>query len=198
MLWTWKARRWGVVAGGIVTLIGMSTFALFVNPRVFEQYHLAMTDRPPQMLSPTLGALLRLAFGIDRIWLQYVPVAIGICWFVAYWLRHHRQWSWAEQTPLLLFASLLTTNYGAWPFDLVIFLVPLIQTAVGICTTRSPALFAGLVLVAFNALAILTMDVHWAEQYRHAWMTPMLLCGYLILRRQESPDLTRTSLFARA
>jgi hypothetical protein len=67
----------------------------------------------------------------------------------------------------------------------VILLVPVVQAAAQISVRPNPSTvrFAAFVLVAFNMLALLTMNVHWAEQYWHAWMTPMLFIGYWIIRR---------------
>ncbi len=185
MLWTLQQRRWRVLIGGAVALSVMTVIPLAFNPQVLQQYHRAMTEQPPQMLSPTLGAVLRLAFGTDKLWLQYVPVVAGLAWFVSYGWRHRGHWHWNEQAPILLFASLLTTNYGAWPFDLVILLVPTIQAAVWVTESRAEWPFALMLLFAFDALALLTMNVHWAEQYWHVWMTPMLLFGYWTLNRQR-------------
>ena len=43
------------------------------------------TARPSQWLSPTLGTLLRLAFGDESFRLQFVPVAVGLAWFAWHW-----------------------------------------------------------------------------------------------------------------
>ena len=53
----------------------------------------------------------------------------GLLWFVPYWLTQRRDWKWKEQLPLLLTVSVLTTAYGGWPFDLVLLLLPVLQTA---------------------------------------------------------------------
>jgi hypothetical protein len=186
LLWTLERRRWSILVGGAWTLLVMMILPLACNPELLQQYRYAMTHQPPQMLSPTLGALLRLAFGLDHLWLQFVPQVFGLAWLTIYWLRRRKTWVWAEQTPILLLASLLTTSYGAWPFDMVLVLVAVIQTAVWVFQSTKEGMlgFALMTLAGFNVLALMLMNVRWSDQYWYAWMTPMLLFSYLALRKQ--------------
>jgi hypothetical protein len=198
LLWSWRERRWRILIGAAAALGGLSLWPVVVNPPVLHQYHAAITQQPPKMLSPTPGALLRLVFGLDKLWLQYVPVALGLCWLAWHWRRHRQDWTWREEAPVLLLASMLTASYGAWPFDLVLLLVPVTQAAVWVATRRAEALLAVPILLAFDVLALLTQDVHWAEQYRHAWMTPMFLYGYLALRRRRAAEPAGVAALAEA
>jgi hypothetical protein len=186
LLWAWDRRHWRVILGGVIALAGLTTLPLVCNLRVLEQYHDALGRRPPEMLSPTLGALLRLAFGLDKLWLQYVPLLLGLAWLVIHWARHRQRWEWAEQTPVLLLASFLTAPYGAWQFDLVVLLIPVLQAAVWVHDRPRIGIigFALVALVAFDGLALVLMNVHWSEQYWHVWMTPMILYCYMALWRQ--------------
>ena len=115
--------RWRVLVGGALTGIVCAVLPLAFNPQVWNQYIYAMTHRTPeQWLMPTIGTLLRLAYGHERFWLQFVPVAIGLVWFVWYRWRNRNDWNWREQLPPLLLVSFITTPYGAWPFDMVLLL----------------------------------------------------------------------------
>jgi hypothetical protein len=186
ILWTLERRRWALLVGGSVALLALMILPLVANPHVLDQYRYAMTHQPPQMLSPTLGALLRLAFGLEHLWLQFVPQVFGLAWLGIYWLRHRKSWRWAEQTPVLLLTSFLTTSYGAWPFDLVVLLIPVMQAAAWVFANREQGMlgFALLTLGAFDVLALSLMNVHWSHQYWYVWMTPMLIFSYLVLRKQ--------------
>jgi hypothetical protein len=188
IVWALQQRRWRIFLGGGLTLFGLTAAPLACNPAVVKQYLDAMTHQPPQMLSPTVGALLRLAAGPEHLWLQFVPMGFGVAWFCVHWLRHGRGWEWEAQMPLILMVSFLTTSYGAWSFDLVVLLIPITQAAVWIVKSGSPSMtrFALTALAGFDAMALLTMNVHWSEQYWHVWMTPMILFAYLVLRRHES------------
>jgi hypothetical protein len=185
LLWAIERRRWSVLAGGALMLAVLIAIPLACNPQVVHQYQTAMTHSPPQMLSPTLGALLRLGFGLEKLWLQYVPTALGLVWFAFYWRKNHRQWVWSAQAPVLLLASFLTASYGAWPFDLVVLLIPVLQLAAWIARPdRSRDVgFALTAFLGFDIMAFFLMNVRYTDQYWHVWMTPMILYCYLSMRR---------------
>jgi hypothetical protein len=188
LLWAWDRRRPWIIFGGAVALVLLTAIPLACNAHVLDQYREALGRRPPEMLSPTIGSLLRLAFGLDQLWLQYVPLSLGLVWLWVHWRRRRETWQWAEQTPVLLMASFLTASYGAWQFDLVVLLIPVIQASVWISQQRHPGTigFALTALFGFDALALALMNIRWSEQYWHVWMTPMILCSYLALRKQAA------------
>jgi hypothetical protein len=137
--------------------------------------------RPPaQYLSPTLGGGLRLLFGLERFWLQYLALPLGLAWFVPYWLRHRDCWDWREQLPPLLLASMVTAAYGAWLFDLVLLLVPVMQLAAGLARAGQPRPLvltaAAFLVVNAIALAQLTRGVLY---FSFLWMAPVLMVLYL-------------------
>src|SRR5690606_23595379 len=81
-------RRAGMIAGGLAAGAVATLISLAFDPRLLHQYADAMANRPPaQWLSPTLGTVLRLAFGEELFWLQFVPVAAGLGWFAWHWRR---------------------------------------------------------------------------------------------------------------
>ncbi len=189
LLWAVERRRWSVLAGGGLMLAALTAIPLACNPQVLHQYQQAMTQSPPRMLSPTLGALLRLGFGLDKLWLQYVPTALGLVWFAIHWLKNHRQWVWSSQVSVLLLASFLAASYGAWPFDLVVLLIPVLQLTTWLARPeRARDIgFALTVFLGFDILAFSLMNVRYTDQYWHVWMTPMILYCYLSLRRGNQP-----------
>jgi hypothetical protein len=194
LLWALRERRWRLLAGGLFALLALTAVPLACNPHVIEQFRYALGAYPPQFLSPTLGDILRLWFGKDKLWLRSIPVALGLAWFVAHWLRHRRHWSWAEQTPVLLLASFLTSSYGVWQFDLVVLLVPVLRAAAWVAGTRRSVGFAVTLLAGFNVMALLLMDVRYTDQYLHVWMTPMLLYGSWSLRRESVREPAETPI----
>jgi hypothetical protein len=180
LLWAVRERRWavlGVAAAGLAVATGL---ALAPNPHVLGQYADLMTHHPPaECLSPTLGAVLRAAFGRERFWLQFLPPLLGVAWLVPHWLRHRRTWDWQEQLPLVLLVSLLTTSYGAWAFDLVVLLLPVLGTAAALCRAgrRRLALTALAGYLALNALA-LALNLLGVDGFWFLWLTPAVLLGY--------------------
>jgi hypothetical protein len=189
-LWSIERRRWAVLVGAAVAGALATAVPLACNPQVLHQFADALAHRPPeQWVSLTIGALLRYAFGPEKFWLQFVPTGLGLAWFVPYWLRHRKAWDWSQQLPLLLLVSFLTASYGAWPFDLVILLLPVAQAAVWAFRHRATPLgrvaLAG--YLALNAVALAMCLVH-VLSFWFIWMAPALLVGYLLLRRLQQRD----------
>jgi hypothetical protein len=197
LLWCLRERRGGVLLGGLLAGVAAVGVALAFNPAVLGQYWHTVTQQPPaQYRSPTLGTLLRLLVGEEHFHLQFWALLPGLAWFGPYWLRHRSRWDWREQLPLLLLVSMLTAAYGAWPFDLVLLLVPVMQVAAGRCREPSgtglvrlgsPDLRAALVYVAINGLAAVQL-AGGMEYLAFVWMTPALLAAYLLLRRRLAAD----------
>ncbi|MBP3955693.1 DUF2029 domain-containing protein [Gemmata sp. G18] len=124
--------RWRVLAGGAVMGLACALLPLAFNPQVWHQYADAMGNRPPaQWISPTLGSVLRMAFGEQLFRLQFVSVGIGVIWFVWYRWAKRNTWDWTEQLPLLLLVSFVTAPYGAWPFDMVLLLPAVFAMVIG-------------------------------------------------------------------
>jgi hypothetical protein len=180
LVWAVDRRRLSVLGGGALALGGLVGLALLLDPDVLVQYRYAVANPPSGNITPTLGAVLRLALGEERTWLQYVPTVLGVGWFVWHWRRQRLRWSWAEQAPVLVLASFLTTAYGAWVFDLVVLLLPVLHVAAG--STNEPARRAALAcFLAINGVA-LSMNLTEASYPAFIWMTPAVLACYLALR----------------
>jgi hypothetical protein len=182
-LWAVGRRRWRVLAGGAAAGLAATLVALAFDPAVLSHYRETLTATPPaQYRSPTLGTVLRLLCGEGRFGLQFLAPLPGLVWFVPAWLRHRRGWDWGERLPALLFASLLTAPYGAWPFDLVVLLVPLLQVAAAAAAGRAMPRGAVGLYAAANAAAALCVarrvDFFW-----WLWLTPALLLAYVVATR---------------
>src|SRR6516225_180403 len=185
VVWVIDRRRWKVLGGGVLAVIGSVGVALAYNPFVLDQYRYALANPPSVNVTPTIGALLRLALDENQTWLQFVPTILGILWFPFYWIRQRQTWRWEDQAPLLLLVSFLTTAYGAWVFDIVILLLPLLQVAAGVIRDGHRQLVA-FALVGYVAIdgASLAMNLMGATYPAFIWMTPAILLFYLALRRQ--------------
>jgi hypothetical protein len=181
LLWAVRGRRWREPLGGLLAGLTATAVACLFNPNVLVQYGTTFMGRPPaQYLSPTIGGGLRLLFGMDRFWLQYLALPLGLAWLVPYWLRHRDRWDWREQLPPLLLASVVTAAYGAWLFDLVLLLVPVMQRAAALARAGQPRplVLTAAAFLAVNAAALaqLTRGVPY---FSFLWMAPVLLVLYL-------------------
>lgn len=185
LLWCVSQRRWAVLGGGLLAGAAALGLALACNPDLMGQYGHTFLHRPPaQYRSPTLGTVLRLGLGEGHFGLQFVPLLPGLVWLAPYWLRHRKRWDWNEHLPLLLLVSMLTAAYGAWPFDLVLLLVPVMQVA-ALVRPGSPDLPALLIYLAINGVAALQLAFA-VEYLAFLWMTPALLLAYVTLRGRRA------------
>ncbi len=179
VLWPAGRRRWRVLAGAALASCAATLVAVALNPHVLSQYLQTLTATPPvQYRSPTWGTVLRLLCGEGVFGLQFLVLAPGLAWFVAMWLNHRGAWDWGERMPALLFASLLAAPYGAWPFDLVVLLVPVVRVAAGGWPARGTVMLY-LLVEATAALAVARkVDFFW-----WLWLTPALLAAYAAAAR---------------
>ena len=177
--------RWRIVFGGAVAGLACAVFPLAFNPHVWHQYVDALANRTPEeWMMPTLGTLLRLAFGEERFRLQFVPVAVGLAWFAWHWRKHGKEWDWRKQLPLLLLVSFVTTPYGAWPFDMVLLLPAAVWL---VLRAESPArgpVVAGLVAVNIGCLALNLLKI---SSFWFLWVSPAVLLLYVAGTRARSP-----------
>ena len=191
LLWAVEGRKWRLVVGGLVSVAALLAVPLLDNPRLLSQYWYSLTERTRTYshLSPLPAHALRLVFGYDRMWLQFVPLIPGVVWLTWYWRRYRKNWVWSERLPALLFASLLVAPYGAWPFDLVLLLPAIFQATVKLSRAPRPvvATAAGWWLVV-NVLA-LAQALAGVEYFWFLWMTPLLLVGWFVVR-QDHPRPT--------
>jgi hypothetical protein len=187
LLWILQQRRYRVLGGAALAFLATSAISLTFNPQVFGQFWQALSQHPPTHFnSPTLGTFLRLGLGKDEFRWQYVPTVVGVIWFLYHWHKQHRSWVWGEQAPVLLLASFLTASYGAWQFDQVVMLLPILQSVVWIFRAglRSMIGFAVITLLGFNLLALWMRDILYSDYHWFIWMTPMVLYYYLTVRSQ--------------
>lgn len=179
-------RRWAHIVGGLLAGLLATLIPLAANPQVVQQYlelvteprsqevHRPLTSHP----NPTLGYFLRLLINPEVFAWQYVPTAIGMIWLLGYWWGHRRNWDWQERLPLVLLVSFVTASYGAWPYDLVVLLLPMVQ-AVG-WLYHKPRITQILTLAAVAALSLLALSHR--QAYQFVWAAPALWLGYLWLR----------------
>ncbi len=178
-VWAIDKRAWSFAAGGAATAVVLTAGAVLPNPEVFAQYSEALANRPPsQMVTPTVGTLLRVAFGPDRFWLAFVPAVAAAAWGVWYYARNRARWEWPERLTVVLFVSYLASPYG-WVYDQVLFLVPLTQVLALAARHRSRWLTPALVVVAVLTGVCLAMNAVGFQEAAFVWFAPLGLGLYL-------------------
>jgi hypothetical protein len=189
------------VGGGILLVLAL--LPLLWNEHVWQQYFEAMRRPPSEKFEtmqefehPTIGYELRLRIPDQPFAAQFIPAILALVAFVPYWLSRRRSWSWEREMPLLILVSLVSAVYGAWAFDLVILLVPIVQTAASLTqsgTKRLIAVVAAAYLVC-NILLLFTLP-HKGSQ-SNPWISWVVMVSWIGLngcigeRRQLTEEST--------
>lgn len=190
-IWVLFFRRWVILLSFVLSIAVANLPGLLLNPSLVSQYIQAVLyNTPKDWATPTLGGYLRLLFGIDKFYLQFLPVLIGLVWLAFYWFKNKQQWTWAKTIPANLFVSLLTTAY-AWTYDQVILLPAILATlsrVVGLMNRKKTLIFISLLMVVnlFDLFLHRFLDEFW-----FGWVAPAyLICcliGNLIADRSRNP-----------
>ncbi len=181
-IWVVSMRRYKVLVGLCITLLSATIIGLLFNHHLVDQYFNALQEYPPiAWFTPTLGAFIRLLFGLEKFWLQYIPIIFGFLWLGWYWYHHRNRWRWRNQVPILLFASFLTTPY-AWTYDQVLLLVGLIPAWIVLLhADRRQIILFGTFYMLIN-LAYLLPHRFLTDEY-FIWLVPTLLVWYWLVNR---------------
>ena len=173
-------REWRIMLGGIAGGIITSAIPMLFNPDVFADYFTEMSERPPaQWVSLTLGSVLRMLLGEATFGLQFAPLPIGMIWAALYWWQRRHHWNWANELPIMLLVSFVTAPYGAWHFDLVLLMVPIIATAAQL---KNSIRFWTLYTIINSVMLIL--NISGVASYWFAWVAPTIL-GIFIMERSH-------------
>lgn len=182
-------RRWRIVLGGVVTGVVMTAIPLSLNPDVWGQYFEAYRSSPvppAKWVSLTPGVVLRVLLGEDQFWLQFVPMAAGVAWFAWRWKADGRRWDWAEVLPWLVLVSFVTAPYGAWHFDLVLLLLPILHRAAqllpGLPRHEGERVevraYSGLAILVIANATMFAMSHARVDSCWYAWLAPLTLAVY--------------------
>jgi hypothetical protein len=192
LFWSTKQKKWQVIIGSLVTVAAGFIISVSFNHNVILEYIQSLQSSPPFYLAtPTLGYYLRVIFGFEKPWLQFVPTVIGIGWLLIYWYLKNANWIWLEEMPVLLFASLITAPF-TWSHDMMVLTPALIQATILLLLTRKKWL-SFIILVIFILANFANLILHKLLDESYAvWMAPLLLICFLIARTQKSASTDRS------
>jgi hypothetical protein len=180
-----------------MTIFLLTLVAMAFNPHIIQQYiSMVQTGYIPELATPTIGAYLRFFwFGIDKFWLQFVPPIFGGLWFVYYWYKHHKTWSWMKEIPLLLLVSQISAPY-TYTYDQII-LIPVIILAT-IWLVQDWNRWTSFVLAGiFLILNILDLVLHMKlSDFWFIWLAPGFLIWFILVRWQNSKIKDRVFISA--
>jgi hypothetical protein len=202
------ATRRGRVAllAGAATVAAAALAAWAMNPDVYRHYFAAGWQTsggthvsPKDWYQPLGSYWLRRAIDPDRFAVQFLPTIVTAAVVAGYWFTRRRAWDWPAEAPRLIFASVIAAAYGAWIFDLVVLLVPVVQAAVWLTTARRGPLWwavvvghfvlGGLTAVAPVVAAAVSGD-RGVPLHAFVYFSPATLLLYLLAgRAAEEPYL---------
>ncbi len=185
-LWMLRERRWDVLLGVVAVTIASTAVAVALDRGVVTQFLYMMRNEAPQAPASTLGTAARMAVAGRAedapFWLQFLPPALSLVWFVPYWLRRRDAWEWREEAPIIVLVSLVTTAYG-WIYDDMVLLVPIVQ--IGVLLVARPLSRAVMwVVIGYIALngTILAMNVAVATPFTYVWVPLAFALWWIIAR----------------
>ena len=156
----------------------MTIISSLFSPTIVSDYLYAIINYPPSdWLTPTIGGFLRLLFGAEHFWLQFISLLFGIGLLIFYWIKYRKNWDWLSQTPLIVLVSLFTAAYG-WSFDQPAALVAIIQIFVLVSVLPwQPA--SWIILISYVLINIANLISPGNEIYLF-WLAPAMLIWYLV------------------
>jgi hypothetical protein len=168
LYWIARKGRWRIPIGMLAALAGASGIVLLVNRDIFGSYLGAAANPPLFWATPTLGTWLRLLFGVERNWLQFLPSLVGALGLLAWLWRRRGPWHWEVLAGPLLLVSVATAAYG-WSHDQVVLLPVVVAAASQLRGSARGLRAAGLGLLAASQLALLIQKLHHVAEVFSVW-----------------------------
>jgi hypothetical protein len=186
------------LAAGALAVVAAGAAAYAINPDVYHYYANAGWEKssgthtsPKDWYQPLGSYWLRWAIAPQVFAVQFVPMAVTAVAVAGYWFMKRKHWDWAAETPRLIFASVLTAPYGAWIFDLVVLLVPVIQAATWLAVARRGPVWWAVVIghfvlsvaTAIGPLAVVKASGSGVGLHLFVYFSPATLVLYLLAGR---------------
>ena len=184
LLWIIHVKNWKFLMEiALINLIFMSIPLLF-RVHTYMDYGAHMTSSSSAYLwaTPVLGTHLRLLFGGENHWLQFLPMVVSIIWMVYYFNKKKHDWDWSQELPIILFVSLISTSYS-WVNDYALMLIAIAQAAAWIADCETSC--RKQVLVGYVAVNIIFFIQYLMSTSEHllVWYVPALFALYLFLKK---------------
>ena len=179
-LWIFQERRWKLLGGILTALLVATVIPMVFNPHLIAQSSSVWSQAQTPLFeydTPTLGTILRKAFGWEKHWLQFLPMGVGTLGLLWHWRNRRQAWDWRRELPLLLAVSVWTCLYS-WVSDLVLLLPVVIQTLVLILRQPSARKQIGVISLLGISVFCLAINLLGATDFAYFWLCPVLLVFY--------------------
>jgi hypothetical protein len=176
LAWVLVNKSYKVLAGAGAALAVSLLATWAIDPAAWTQYAAMMTgtgiEKEP---IPSIGVMLRQHLSPERMWVQYVPAALGCGWGLIYFWRRRASWDWLRDGGLPMLVSILVAPYS-WIVDQVLAIPALLD---GAYRTSSQVLLVLLVVATIVLEAELLSGVK-LSSLLFFWSAPAWLAWYLV------------------
>jgi hypothetical protein len=192
-LWVLHKKKWNFLWGFLSGLLILALVPMVFFPAVYSSYWGLGQTHVLNPGTPTLGSILRLSFGEQPLFLQFIPSLLGIIWGIGYWITYRKRWDWPKELPLLILVSLLTASYG-WIYDQVLLVFVLMQCAIALYghgrDSRKTLLILG---YFFFNLAAMSQNLLGFKDIYYTWMMGGWIILYFLCLRITSPESSHST-----
>lgn len=175
-----RHRRFQIAAGAIAGLVAASVGILAWNPKIWSHYHGSLESvKLLKGAHPNIASGLRLLVPPHTLWLQFVPLAIGVPLSLWFWWRTRDRWEWHREGALLIAGAVLIAPYS-FHVDQVLTL-----PAVLFCYPRAGKPMQGIFFL-LNALAIyLIIRFSMLTSPATMWTSPVFMLWFIWVYRHQ-------------
>ena len=194
LAWIVVTRNYKILAGAASSIAISSAITFLLDPSAWAHYGQMMGSRRPDLLTiPCLSIILRNYMG-HTLWVQYLPVALGCIWALAYFRKHSDRWDWMQHGSLLMLVSVLLAPY-TWLMDQAILIPALLHAAY---LTRSRTFVAILALASAVIEAGVLRGLPLLHSAFYLWTAPAWLAWYLYVtgRSNSTTNASQAPFFA--
>jgi hypothetical protein len=135
-----------------------------------------LEHRQFKWITATPGFSLRMALGLEHVWLQALPTVLGALYVIFFW-RYGPLFSWKDSLSPILLLSAATAVY-LWPHDCIILLPAIIQILVWI--RAAPHTFWWLLALLAVVDILIPLVPPWRLLYLAWWCPPSIALIYFI------------------
>ena len=198
LVWTLDRRYWWVIGSCAASFLAAMIIPLTFSVNILNQNIGCLRNHSPfYWATPSGGTALRLIFGVEKLWLPFLPALLGVAWFLIYYSRNRKTWEWNQHVPLVLLVSVMTAPF-AWTWDYPVLLPVIMQVAVALFHGKKRRIATAGILFYFaiNGVALI-LHVLLPADHLFFWMVPALLASYLILMHAPATATTTSSKTSR-
>jgi hypothetical protein len=190
LLWSFSEHRYRVLVGLALAIGGGTLISMIFRPGILLDYlQFAETAAVTNWKIPTIGYWIRNFGGLHYVFLQYIPILIGLIWLVIHWILHRKQWDWLKQISWLSFMSLITTVF-AWSHDQIILIPAVTEAAILIRSQVKSIPIKIIILIAWLAFMIFIFIAHLArDDSWFVWQAPAILLVYALSKHYCSANI---------